>query len=167
MRRLVMVLAGVTAVAVPISLAAVTSAPAAGATVSITCTKLKGTHFDSVTISRCSVPTGDKKVYKNLGTLDERVVLDTGGTLYWDPKPIPLLPPGQPDLPTTIIGTPTISSLPPADCPNKDTAEAEMVTAPVTGGTSTVTHVGDTFKAEVCVTRKNEIKNAIGTVVDL
>jgi hypothetical protein len=152
MRRLIFVGATVAALAVPTSLAVVTLAPQAGATVSLTCAKLKGTTNGPVTATKCSVSKADKKLFKNL-TAPSAISLATGGTLTWSSS-------GE----TVTIGTPSLVSGS-GGCPKKDTEE--IATGVVTGGSSTVTNAGDTFRADVCIAGNGKIKNAKGSVIDL
>jgi hypothetical protein len=146
------VVATVAAVAVPTSIAVVTLAPQAGATVSLTCNKLKGTTSGPVSATKCSVSKADKKLFKTL-TAPSAISLATGGTLTWSSS-------GE----TVTIGSPALSSGS-GGCPKKDTEE--IATGLVTGGTSTVTNAGDTFRADVCIAGNGKIKLAKGTVVDL
>jgi len=139
MRRLILMVAAVATVAVPTSIALVAQAPPAFASVSLTCAKLKGTTNGPVTAKKCSVTKADKKLYKTL-TAPSAIDLATGGTLTWSSS-------GQ----TVTVGSPALSS-PSGNCPSKDTEE--LATGTVTGGTSTITHAGDTFRAEVCITSK-------------
>jgi hypothetical protein len=152
MRRLLLVVAAVATVAVPSSIAVVALAPPATAAVSLTCTKLSGSVSGPVTVKKCSVVKADKKLYKTL-TATSGIDLASGGTLTWSSSGT-----------TTVIGAPTVTS-PTGNCPTKDSEE--LATGTVTGGSSAVTHAGDTFRAEVCITSKNKIKLAKGTVVDL
>jgi hypothetical protein len=152
MRRLILVVAAVATVAVPTSIAVVALAPPATAAVSLTCSKLSGTTNGPVTAKKCSVIKADKKTYKSL-TAPSAIDLATGGTLTWSSSGT-----------TTVIGAPTVTS-PTGNCPTKDTEE--LATGTVSGGTSAVTHAGDTFRAEVCISSKGKIKLAKGTVVDL
>ncbi len=151
-RRLIMVVAAVATVAVPSSIALVTQAPPAFASVSLTCAKLKGTTSGPVVVKKCSVSKANKKLYKTL-TAPSAISLATGGTLTWSSS-------GQ----TVTVGSPALSS-PTGNCKPKDTEE--LATGTVTGGTSTVTHAGDSFRAEVCITSKGKISLAKGTVVSL
>jgi len=153
MRRLIMVLTAVTTVAVPVSIATVTLAPAANAGVSLTCAKLKGTESGAVSVFKCAVPKADKKTFKKL-TASNATALATGGTLTWTSS-------GD----HVTVGTPTLSSGPAGACPSKDTAET--ATGTVVVGDGVVTHNGDTFKTTVCISSKGKISNAKGTVVDL
>jgi hypothetical protein len=152
MRRLILVVAAVATVALPTSIAVVAAAPQAGATVTLTCAKLKGTTNGPVTASKCAVSKADKKLYKKL-TAPSAISLATGGTLTWSSS-------GQ----TVTIGSPALSSGS-GHCPSKDTEE--IATGTVTGGTSAVTHAGDSFRVDVCISSKGKISNAKGTVVDL
>ena len=63
------------------------------------------------------------------------------------------------------MGAPVLSSAPAGACPSKDTGE--IATGRVTGGTSAITHAGDTFRAEVCITSKGKISEAKGVPVEL
>ncbi len=152
MRRFIMMVAAVATVAVPTSIALVVTSPPAFAGVSLTCTKLKGTTNGPVTVKKCSVTKADKTLYKTL-TASSAIDLATGGTLTWSSS-------GQ----TVTVGSPTLTS-PSGNCPAKDSEELAQGT--VTGGSSTITHAGDTFRAEVCISSKGKISLAKGTVVDL
>jgi len=152
MRRLILVVAAVASVALPTSIAVVTAAPQAGAAVSLTCAKLKGTTNGPVSAFKCSVSKADKKLYKKL-TAPSAISLATGGTLTWSSS-------GQ----TVTIGSPTLSGAS-GHCPSKDTEE--IATGTVTGGSSTITHAGDSFRVDVCISSKGKVSNAKGTVVDL
>jgi len=153
MRRVIMGVAALATLAVPVGIATVTLAPAAGATVSLTCAKLSGSETGSVTVKKCSVPKADKKTFKSLLAANA-TALATGGTLTWSSS-------GD----HVTVGTPTLSSAPPGTCPSKDTAE--VATGTVTVGDGVVTHNGDTFKTTVCIASNGKLKNAKGTVVDL
>ena len=152
MRRLILVGAAVATMAVPTSIAATTLAPQAGAAVSLTCAKLKGTTTGPVSASKCSVSKADKKLFKTL-TAPSAISLATGGTLTWTSS-------GE----TVNIGSPNLVSGS-GGCPTKDTEE--IATGTVTGGTSTVTNAGDTFRADVCIAGNGNVKNAKGSVIDL
>jgi hypothetical protein len=152
MRRFIMVVAVVTSMAVPASIALVAQAPPAFAGVSLTCAKLKGTTNGPVVAKKCSVSKANKKLFKTL-TAPTAIDLAAGGTLTWSSS-------GE----TVTIGAPVLTT-PKGNCPTKDSEE--LATGTVTGGTSTVTHAGDTFRAEVCITSKGKISLAKGTVVDL
>jgi hypothetical protein len=137
MRRVMMGVAALAMMAVPVGVATVTLAPAANAGSSITCGKLSGTITGTITIKKCSPKN---KSYKSLsGTA---TLLAGGGALTWAPG-------GQ----TTIVSAPSTSSPGQGAC---KTGNTEYIsTGTVTGGTSTYTHVGDTFHSETCVTTKN------------
>jgi len=152
MRRLILVGAVVATMAVPTSIAVTTLAPQAGAAVSLTCAKLKGTTNGPVSASKCSVSKTDKKLFKTL-TAPSAISLAGGGTLTWSSS-------GE----TVTIGSSSLTSGS-GGCPKKDTEE--IATGTVTGGTSTVTNAGDTFRVDVCIAGNGKIKNAKGTVVDL
>lgn len=159
MRRLLIVLAAVTTVAVPTSIAVVAAAPAASAHSSLTCAKLKGTELGTVEASHCSViPTADKKTYKDLS--GNSTQLATGGTLKWTGGA------------TVIVGKPTLSS-PTGGCkatkPGKaPTQTEELAVGTVLGGTSVLTHAGDQFRAEVCLTIKTgKVALVKGTSISL
>ena len=152
MRRLILVGAVVATMAIPTSIAVTTLAPQAGAAVSLTCAKLKGTTNGPVTASKCSVSKADRKLFKKL-TAPSAISLATGGTLTWSSS-------GE----TVTIGSPNLVSGS-GGCPPKDTEE--IATGTVTGGTSTVTNAGDTFRADVCIAGNGKVKNAKGTVIDL
>lgn len=152
MRRLILVVTACATVAVPTSIAVVSMAPQAGATVSLTCAKLKGTTNGPVSASKCTVSKAQRKLYKTL-TAPSAISLATGGTLTWASS-------GE----TVTIGPSTLSSGS-GGCKPKDTEE--IATGTVTGGTSKVTNAGDTFYADVCIDSKGHIKNAKGTVISL
>jgi hypothetical protein len=153
MRRLLMGVAALTTVALPISVAVVVAAPAANAGVSLTCAKIKGSETGSVTVLKCSVSKADKKTYKE-ATVSNAAALVAGGTLHWSSSGA-----------TTIVSAPTLSTPPAGTCSAKDTAE--RATGSVTGGSSAVTHAGDTFKATVCISKSGKISEAKGVPVDL
>lgn len=153
MRRLLMGVAALTTVALPISVAVVVSAPAANAASSLTCAKIKGTETGAVTVLKCSVTKADKKTYKE-ATAAHASALITGGSLVWSSSGT-----------TTTVSAPTLSTPPAGTCSAKDTAE--RATGTVTGGTSAVTHAGDTFKATVCISSKGKITEAKGVPVQL
>ncbi len=153
MRRLIMVLAAVTTVAVPVGVATVVLAPASNAAVSLTCAKLKGSESGSVSVSKCAVPKADKKTFKTLSA-QNATALATGGTLTWSSSGAHV-----------TISAPHLTSGPAGACPSKDTTETATGTVAV--GDGVVTHNGDTFKTTVCITSKGKIKNAKGTVVEL
>jgi hypothetical protein len=152
MRRLIMFLAALGTLAVPTSIAVIAQASPASAAVSLTCAKLKGSESGPVTVKKCSVPKADKKLYKSAGA-PSALALASGGTLTWSSS-------GK----TTTFSAPTLSS-PTGNCKAKDTEE--LAVGRVTGGTSAVTHAGDTFRAEVCIASNGKITLAKGTVVDL
>lgn len=153
MRRLIMVLAVATTVAVPTSIAVVALAPPAVAGVSLTCAKFSGSETGAVTVKKCAVSKADKKTYKSLGATNAGA-LANGGTLKWSSSGT-----------TTVVGKPALTSAPAGACSSKDTGE--VATGKVTGGTSAVTHAGDTFKVTVCISNSGKIKNAKGTVIEL
>jgi len=159
MRRVILGVAALATMAVPVGIVTLTMAPAANASSSITCTKLKGTETGVVTVSKCSVPSADKKTYKSLG--GSAVQLATGGSLSWTSSGA-----------TTIVSAPTLST-PSGGCkatkPGKAPTQTEtLATGTVTGGTSAVTHVGDTYRIELCITIKNgKLSLVKGTVVSL
>jgi len=148
MRRVMMGVAALAMVAVPVGVATVTLAPAANATSSITCAKLGGSISGTITIKKCSPKN---KLYKSLsGTA---TLLAGGGALTWAPG-------GQ----TTIVSAPSTTSPGQGAC-KKGNAEY-ISTGTVTGGTSTYTHVGDTFHSETCVaTKGGKISLLKGTVL--
>lgn len=152
MRRLIMIVAALATMAVPTTIAVVALSSPATAAVSLTCKKLTGSTNGPVTAKKCSVIKADKKLYKTLSA-PSAIDLATGGTLTWSSSGT-----------TTVVGAPTLSS-PTGNCPKKDTEELAVGT--VTGGSSAVTHAGDTFQAEVCISPAGKIKLAKGTVVDL
>ncbi len=153
MRRVIMGVAALATLAVPVGIATVALAPSAGATVSLTCAKLKGTESGSVAASKCSVvPKADKKAYKTLSGTSAQ--LATGGTLTWNGGA------------TVIVSAPTLSS-PSGGCKAGKQTE-ELATGTVLGGTSVLTHAGDTFRAEVCLTTKNgKVALVKGTTIEL
>ena len=159
MRRVILGVATLATLAVPVAIATVTLAPAANAGSSLTCTKLKGTETGTVTVSKCSVVSADKKTYKSLS--GSALNLATGGTLTWTSSGA-----------TTIVGPPTLST-PTGGCkatkPGKAPTQTEtLATGTVTGGTSAVTHAGDTYRIEICITTKNgKLALVKGTSVSL
>jgi hypothetical protein len=115
---------------------------------SILCSKLRGTTTRHITISRCSVAKGEKKGYRKLeGNASE---LTAGGTLTW-----------KPDGATVIVSQPALFTPSQNPCKTGDTVQS--VTGSVTGGTSAVTNVGDTYHAEICTSPKGKLSLAPGT----
>jgi len=154
MRRLAVVLAAVTAFAVPASVAAValssTSAFAAG---SLTCSKISGSGAGAITIKKCNdlAPKPPKNTLKpdknNKEMTGTATVLIPGstGTLTW-----------QPSQATTIVYSETAT--PEGQGPCKKSTDTEYTaTGEVMGGTSTYTHSGDTYSVNVCVTSKLKV----------
>ncbi len=137
MRRVMMGVAALAMMAVPVGVATVTLVPAANAASSISCGKLSGTVTGTITIKKCSPKN---KSYKSLsGTA---TLLAGGGALTWSPG-------GQ----TTIVSAPSTTSPGQGACKKNNTEY--ISTGTVTGGTSTYTHVGDTFHSETCVSTTN------------
>jgi len=151
MRRVLFVVATVATFAVPVTIAAYSGATAASATSSLTCAKLKGTATGTVEISKCSVIKADKKTFKDLN--GSSIQLATGGTLTWASS-------GE----TVIVSEPVLTTPPTGTCKSKDSAFT--ATGTVTGGTSTITNVNDTFSATVCEATNGKISLAKGTVAD-
>ncbi len=148
MRRVILAVAALAMMAVPVGITAVSLAPTANAGSSITCAKLSGTITGTITIKKCSPKNNS---YKSLsGTATQ---LASGGKLTWAPG-------GQ----TTIVSEPSVSSPGQGACKPNNTEY--ISTGTVTGGTSTYTHVGDTFHSTDCVSNKNsKIALLKGTVL--
>jgi hypothetical protein len=158
MRRMMLTVAVAATLALPASLVAVSvGATGAGATTTphAVCAKMKGSETGTVVTSKCTfTPALSKtaaKAFKDL--TGNSAQLAEGGTLHWTN--------GE----TTIVGAPTLTTPKAGTCPPKDTAAHAVGT--VTGGTSTVTHSGNTFSVTVCIASNGKIKNAKGTAVDL
>ena len=85
MRRLIISVAALAALATPASLFVIGGTAPAGATTvpkSLTCTKITGNAGGKVTISGCNVPTADKKTYAS-ASAPKGLALASGGTLTW------------------------------------------------------------------------------------
>ena len=153
MRRVLVRAVVAVTLALPASVLALTAGvPAADAHSSLTCGTVKGRATGEMTVKKCALSSAvNKKAYKELAGFSGTV--ESGGTLTWKPAGT-----------TTIISATTMSKGPAALCPAKTSALRFVGT--VTGGTSAVTHVGDTFAMTIC-THANKFKNAEGTSVDL
>jgi hypothetical protein len=133
---MIIAIAATAALAVPTSVAVVGSSAPAWAASSITCTSVKGTISGSVTISKCSPETkAQKKTDKSASA--PSVSLATGGTLTWTTSGL------------TTVTSLTVTSPGQGACPAKSTEED--ATGTVTGGTSDLTHVGDTVSVKACL----------------
>jgi hypothetical protein len=141
MRKLPVVLALVSALAVP-SAVAVGLAGTAGATTTPSCGKLTGTAATTVTISEC---TPAKAGYTSASGKSSSLL--NGGSLTWSSSKK-----------TTTIAKPTLTKE--TNKCGKGYSE-EKATGKITGGTSTYTKKGETFTAYVCVGA--ELKLAPGT----
>jgi len=151
MRRILVVVAACTSLAVPATVVGVTmGAGPASAVESVQCGKLTGSILGNVTIKGC-VPKNkaDKSVTGAAGALA------SGGTLTWSPG-------GQ----TTVVGAPTYSPITPGQC-KKGWSEYET-SGSVTGGTSSYTHAGDSVRSLTCVNFKtNKIQLLKGSILSL
>ncbi len=153
MRRMILAVAALGALAVPTSVAAVGLASPAMAASGTTCAKLSGVVTGTITFKKCSFATGKDKTNKTLS--GQGIGLASGGTLTWSPS-------GQ----TTTVGAPSFTSPGQGSCKPKNTEY--IVNGTVTGGTSTHTQAGDPFDATVCVKNSNnKISLLKGTVATL
>lgn len=83
MRRLVISVVALAALATPASLFVVSATPAGATTpASLVCKKITGNAGGKVTISQCNVPTADKLTYAS-ASAPKGIALATGGTLTW------------------------------------------------------------------------------------
>ena len=136
--------------AVPVMTAAASGASPASASALVTCSQLKGSSKGTLEFLRCSVPRPDRKAYKSLTGVASDMV--PGGTFTWKPS-------GQ-KVTVTAIGT----SIPNGTCPMKNLLLVVKVLGTVTGGTSAITKVGESFSATVCETVQGRFQLARGTV---
>ena len=141
MRKLPVVLALVSALAVP-SAVAVGLSGTAGAATTPSCGTLTGTAATTVTISKC---TPVKAGYTSASGKSSS--LENGGTLTWSSSKK-----------TTTIAKPKLTKVT-NKCGSGYTEE--KATGKITGGSSTYTKKGETFTAYVCVGAK--LKLAPGT----
>jgi hypothetical protein len=148
MRRLLLVVATVTTLAVPASIASVALSGPAWASSGVACTKLSGTISGSFTVTKCTPK--NKKDKKATGT--STALATGGGTITWSPSK----------------GTTTLSvsfSQSGSSCP-KGSSEY-VVSGSVSGGTSTYTSSGDPVSADACVTGGGKLSLVKGTAMDL
>ncbi len=132
MRRVVLVVACVTAVSLPVSLAAVSLSTPAGAASGVACKKLSGSISGSFTVTKCTPKSSKNKKATGMSSS-----LATGsGTITWSPSH------GT----TTVTLSETQSG---TSCPAG--SSEYMVTGSVTGGTSTYTSSGDAISGDVCL----------------
>ncbi len=153
MRRMAVILAAVTAFAVPASVAAVAlGAGPAGASSSTTCTKLKGSvSGNTVTISKCNdlAPKPPKNTLKpdknNKEITGEPSLLEPGasGTLAWQPSGVTFV---NHTLTATTNGTQ-------GSC-KKSTDLEYTATGDIVSSNSPYVHAGDHWSVNVCVTSK-------------
>lgn len=138
MRRFVLVAATTVALSIPVTVGLVGNSSPAFAGSGLTCAKVSG-HFNTkIEIQKCTIPSIDDKSYRSASVVVS--TLASGGTFTWSKSRA-----------TTTLGPATISSPGQGRC-GKFWTEQD-ITATVTGGTSVVTSVGDTFSADVCVYR--------------
>lgn len=153
MRRLIMVLATMAAVALPMSITAISQAPSAAAASGTTCAKLSGVVSGTITFKKCTFTSGKDKTNKTLS--GNGLSLASGGTLTWSPS-------NQ----TTTVGPPSFTSPGQGSCKPKNTEY--IVSGTVVGGTSTHTHAGDAFTATVCLKSSNNTVSLLkGTIAHL
>jgi len=152
MRRLAVMVAAVTAFAVPVSIAAVTlTASPASASGTLTCAKLSGSGIGTITIKKCNdlapkPPKGTLKPDKNNKEMTGNgldLVPGMSGTLTWSPS-------GE----TTIVESLTATAEGQGSCKNSKFYE-EVATGEVIGGTSPYTSAGQTYSVNVCVASKS------------
>jgi len=148
MRRIILALAAASALSIPTAVAVAGSSAPAWAASGITCSSAKGTASSTLTIGKCSPETkAQKKTDKSASA--PAVSLATGGTLTWSSSGL-----------TTIFSV-TVTSPGQGGCKPKNTEEDANGT--VTGGTSDLTHVGDTVSGRACVSSKGKISLVKGT----
>jgi hypothetical protein len=84
MRRMIISVAALAALATPASLFVLGGATPAGAAApkSLVCTTVSGTATGKVTVSGCNVPAADKKTYAS-AVANPGESLATGGTIKW------------------------------------------------------------------------------------
>ncbi len=148
MRRIFLVVASMTAVSLPVSLAAVSLSTPAGAASGVACKKLTGTATGNFTVTKCTPKSSKNKKATGMSTS-----LATGsGTLTWSPSG----------------GTTTVSlseSQSGTSC--KAGSTEYVVTGSVTGGTSTYTSSGDAVSGDVCLSGSGKLSLVKGTSLHL
>jgi len=148
MRRVFLVVASVTAMALPVSLAAVSLSTPAGAASGVACKKLTGTATGNFTVTKCT-----PKSKQNKKATGSSTSLATGsGTITWSPSH------GT----TTVSLSETQSG---SSCPAGSTEY--VVTGSVTGGTSTYTSAGDAVSGDVCLSGTGKLTLVKGTSMTL
>jgi hypothetical protein len=147
MRRVFIGLAALSAVALPVTVTAVTlSASPAGAATPVACKKLSGSASGSFTISKCTPKNKADKSAKGASS-----TLATGsGDVTWSPS-------GG----TTAVSISFTQSG--SSCPK---ATEYVISGSVTGGTSTYTASGQTISADVCL-KGSKLSLVKGTSMDL
>jgi hypothetical protein len=148
MRRFVLIVAVVTTLAVPASIASVALSGPAWASSGVACKKLSGPISGNFTVSKCT-----PKNSKNKKATGASSALATGsGSITWSPS----------------HGTTTISisvNQSGTSCP-KGSSEY-VVTGSVTGGSSTYTSKNDPVSAEACASASGKLSLVKGTSMDL
>jgi hypothetical protein len=148
MRRLLLVVATVTTLAVPASIASVALSGPAWASSGVACTKLSGKISGNFTVTKCTPK--NKKDKKATGS--SLSLAGGGGTITWSPSKG-----------TTVLSVSFTESG--SSCP-KGSSEY-VVTGSVTGGTSTYTSSGDPVSADACVSGGGKLTLVKGTSMDL
>jgi hypothetical protein len=154
MRRMIIAVAALAALATPASLIAVGGSTVAGAAAtpkSLVCTTLSGSASGTVKISGCAVPAADKKTYASAS--GKSASLAKGGTVTWSTSKK-----------TTIFKVTVKAS---TGCPSGSTTE--IATGSVTGGTAAtaVTSKGQKVSLTVCVTKAGALSLKKGTKADI
>ena len=151
MRRTLLAAVAIVGFALPVSAAVISFAPSAYAGSSSTCTKIIGSGSAGVTVENCSnLPAGKAaKGFKKLSTSDAAILIG-GGTLTWS-KSGDTVTFSAPSFPTQSSNP--CKSTTKKGVTTQDTYE--VATGTVTQGDGVVTHTGDTYSIEVCVSSKN------------
>jgi hypothetical protein len=153
MRRLAVMVAAVTAFAVPVSIAAVTlTASPASASGTLTCSKLSGSGIGAIIIKKCNdlAPKPPKNTLKPDKQNKEMtgngldLVPGMSGTLTWSPS-------GE----TTTVESISATDIGQGTCKNSKFFE-ETATGEVTGGNSPYTSPGQMYSVDVCVASSND-----------
>ena len=148
MRRLFLVVATITTLAVPASIASVALSGPAWASSGVACKKLSGTISGNFTVTKCTPKSSKNK--KAVGS--SLNLAGGGGTITWSPS-------GG----TTSLNVSFTQSG--SSCA-KGSSEY-VVSGTVTGGSSTYTSTNDPVSAEACVTGSGKLSLVKGTSMDL
>ena len=150
MRRLFLVVAVVTTMAVPASAATFVLSSSASATSSVACKKISGTIKHTIKITSCTPKSKTNKLIKANATL----LAGSTGTLTWTPSHQ-----------TTDVENMVTTSPGQGAC--KAGSTEEDTSGDVAGGTSTYTHAGDVISSQTCVAGSGKISLVPGTTMSL